>query len=88
MRKIKYTDKYKRRIKKKEHIHYEMKIIDIGNHEIDLNLIPNEMQTWVWNNRHLSCSEIHKKTKLPRFYIRQFIYELRRKYFPKNTRSL
>lgn len=46
----------------------------------DLNKVPKPVQDWIWDNRQLPCSQIHKKTGVSRFYIRQIIYERLSKY--------
>jgi hypothetical protein len=56
--------------------------------KIDLNLIPKEIQDYLWENRQKTCSELKLKTKLPRLYIRQYIYEMKLKHFPRNSKSL
>ena len=56
--------------------------VQIDGIKIDLNQIPKEVQEYIWNNRHLTCSELRKKTTLPRFHIRQYLYERKMKEFP------
>ncbi len=59
------------------------KAIEIPDLKIDINKIPKEVQEFIWSNRKMTCSELKRITKLPRFYIRQYIYERKLKEFPR-----
>lgn len=59
------------------------KPINIDGKIIDVNKIPEEVREYIWQNRHKTCSELRIITKLPRFYIRQYIYERKIREFPR-----
>lgn len=59
------------------------KPINIDGKIIDVNKIPEEVREYIWKNRSMTCSQLRIITKLPRFYIRQYIYERKIREFPR-----
>jgi hypothetical protein len=94
-----YQRRFIRRIKKHHYIINEnylyykkedesFQLIEGDSFKIDLNQIPKELQDFIWENREMKCTELKRLTGIPRFYIRQLIYEKKLKYFPRNSKSL
>lgn len=59
------------------------KPIEIDGKLIDVNKIPEKVREYLWENRQMPCSQLKSITKLPRFYIRQYIYERKMRELPK-----